>query len=142
MYTRRSKKVESVEKGKGIIIAVSTIILTFDFLSSVFSFLTSSNTYRALILCSLKLLIECIILFFLFKGHNWAKIITSAILIIYGIIPLMTFLLTCSLSRLIIAVFYLIFGIALLVSKDVKSYIDYKKDKIKTDSSDNFYGDF
>jgi len=133
---------ESVEKGKGIIIAISTIILTFDFLSSIFSFLTSPNTYQTLIICSIKLLIECIIIFFLFKGHNWARIITTGILIVYGVIPLLLFLLTGSLIRLTMAVFYLIFGISLLLSKDVKYYFDYKRGKIKIDNSDDFYEDF
>ncbi len=125
---------ESIEKGKGIIISTIVIILLFDFIIIAFRGLLGGRIVEGVI----RFFLECLILFFLYKGHSWAKWVISILLILAGGLSLLTLLRGFSLI-ILLGVLYFIFGIALISSKDVNAYMDFKKGKLKVDSDASDY---
>lgn len=122
---------ELINKGKKLLIISIITVLSISFLTTAF---ISALYYNAgqigeanheLIQGIIRFALSCLLFFFVYKGHRWAKIVTLILLGISGIAGLiMSF--TISMYLLILAIVYVGLFVVLL-SKPVAAYMDYKK---------------
>ncbi|WBW95952.1 hypothetical protein [Oceanirhabdus sp. W0125-5] len=82
----------------------------------------------------LKGIIRALLTFWLFtkilEGKNWARITISVLSILGGIMGMLLSLIT-GIITLLIGILFLSLGIILLSSKDIRGYMNYKKEENK-----------
>lgn len=124
---------ETIEKGKKLVTSIIILILLIDiFTIAITSSINAVNgmmsdaTYK-IIQGIIRLLLEGLILFFLYKGHKWAKWLISILLFIGGLFSIITFITSFSIIILSMGLVYIVSGINLTSSKCVKLFLEYQK---------------
>ncbi len=124
---------ETIEKGKKLVTSIIILILLIDiFTIAITSSINAVNgmmsdaTYK-IIQGIIRLLLEGLILFFLYKGHKWAKWLMSILLFIGGLFSIITFITSFSIIILSMGLVYIVSGINLTSSKCVKLFLEYQK---------------
>ncbi|OPX42130.1 hypothetical protein CLHUN_40360 [Ruminiclostridium hungatei] len=124
---------ESIEKGKKLVTSIIILILLIDIFtiaitSSIYavSGMMSDATYK-IMQGIFRLLLEGLILFFLYKGHKWAKWLMIVLLFIGGLFSLITFITSFSIIILLMGIVYIVIGIILTTSKSVKLFLEFQK---------------
>jgi len=126
---------ESVLKGRKIVIGIIITILLIDFITiAVTSSLSVSYgnieeaTYN-LMQGIFRFILECLLLFFLYKGHKWAKWTILILFFLGGLFSLISLLQIFNIFLLFLGLIYISIGITLLKSSSVKDFLRYQKDK-------------
>ncbi len=124
---------ETIEKGKKLVTSIIILILLIDlFTIAITSSINAVNgmmsdaTYK-IIQGIIRILLEGLILFFLYKGHKWAKWLMSILLFIGGLFSIITFITSFSIIILSMGLVYIVSGINLTASKSVKLFLEYQK---------------
>ncbi len=124
---------ETIEKGKKLVTSIIILILLIDiFTIAITSSINAVNgmmsdaTYK-IIQGIFRLVLEGLILFFLYKGHKWAKWLMSILLFIGGLFSIITFITSFSIIILSMGLVYIVSGINLTSSKSVKLFLEYQK---------------
>lgn len=74
-----------------------------------------------------RVFFSCFTLFLLYKGHPWAKWLLITLQLLGGIYSLVAVLRSFSLMWLGISLFYIYFGLTLLLSSDVNAFLDHQR---------------
>lgn len=132
---------ESVMKGKKIIIAIITVMLLID----IITIITTSTIFassRGMEYATYKLtqgifrfLLTCLLLFFLYKGHGWARWVIAILLIIAGVFSLLSLVGFFNIVMLIMGIVFSVMSVILFVSADVKSFMKYQRGQLTFDSA-------
>lgn len=122
---------ELINKGKKLLIISIVTVLALSFIITA---LISGLYYNAgqigeanheLIQGIIRFALSCLLFYFVYKGHRWAKIVTLVLFGFSGIAGMiMSF--TISMYLLILAIVY-IGCFVILLSKPVTAYMDYKR---------------
>lgn len=124
---------ETVLRGKKIVVFM---IMAFLLISIITTCVTSSSytvngrtdyAFNLLFQGIFRFILECVILFFLYKGHKWAKWLTVILFLIGGLIGLISLLSYSNIIITLIVIVYITFGITFLTSKSVKDFLRYQK---------------
>jgi len=124
---------ESVKRGKVLLVVMISVCLTFSFISFALSASVeyvsgeATNAIYELIQGLIRFILECVLFFFLFKGYKWAKIVTMVLTVIGA---LASFVSMFSI-HLIMGVFFIIY-IALfiiLLLKPVNEFFRFQREE-------------
>lgn len=128
---------ELVKKGKKIVIIIIMVLIMIDIITiggcaNLYAINGQINEVIAqLIRGTVRLVLEGVILFFLYKGHRWAKYLMTTLLItgaFFGFAIMTSMHLKLfDIYFLIIAVIDIALAITLIVSKSVKSFLSFQK---------------
>jgi len=124
-----------VSKGRKIIISIIVVLLLFD----IAVIAITSSLYAAHGLydyASFKLMqglfrftFEVIILFFLYKGHRWAKWLLIVLLVAAGLFSLISLISNFDLLVLIIGLMLIFIVAVLIFSESVKEFLYYQREE-------------
>lgn len=129
---------DNIRKGKKYLIAIIVTILLIDiattiFISSIYaSFDRMDKASYQLLQGIFRLLLTCLLLLFLYKGHNWSKWIIVILLGLGGVYSLIGS--GFNIILIILGIVYLFISITLVVSKKIKSFMSFQRDGVVTDS--------
>lgn len=128
---------EMVNKGKKIVIALIVTVL----LVSIIIGVSVSSLYAVggqadvasykLIQSLVRWILTAILMFFLYKGHSWAKWL---FIVLFGLAALIVLLsLNAGFNVILVAVgtIYAFFCVMLICSQSVKAFLQYQKDERK-----------
>jgi hypothetical protein len=135
---------ESIDKGKKLVTSIIILILLIDIFtiaitSSIYAVngMMSYATYK-IMQGIFRFILEGLILFFLYKGHKWAKWLLIILLFIGGLFSLISFLANFSFIVLLLGIVYIVIGMILTTSKSVKIFFEFQKGGEKFTSDDEF----
>jgi hypothetical protein len=124
-----------VSKGRKIIISIIVVLLLFD----IAVIAITSSLYAAHGLydyASFKLMqglfrftLEVIILFFLYRGHRWAKWLLIVLLAAAGLFSLISLISDFDLIVLIIGLMFIFIVAVLIFSESVKEFLYYQREE-------------
>lgn len=127
---------EIVNKGRKMVIAMITIVLTMDILT----ILRVSSTYAIsgnlelasskLIQGAFRLLLTGLMLFFLYKGHRWAKWLTVVLFSIAGISSVLLLISGFNLILFAMGVIYVLLGVIIISSGSVNNFFRYQRGEL------------
>lgn len=126
---------DSVKKGKTILIIFIVLTLISDLMISGALTLTYAlnGSYgigaQRLIEGFVRLALTIVILYFLYKGHEWAKWIVAILMIIGGLASASMIVTSYTIIYIFLSILFLGFGIVLFASRDVKNFLRYQKEK-------------
>ncbi|MDF2804922.1 MAG: hypothetical protein K0S61_4827 [Anaerocolumna sp.] len=128
---------DTIKTGKKLILAiiitiiiVDITVLTFTSLAYVMKGMLDYVAYK-LFRGIIRLILTCIIMFFLYKGHKWAKWLTIVLLFIWGIVGFFAFFLNVfKITLLLMGVLYIGFSLALIYSKSVTLFLKYQRGEV------------
>jgi len=129
---------ESVLKGKKIVIGIIITILLLDIIviaitSSLYAYYGEiDEVLNELVTGSIRLILESFLLFFLYKGHQWAKSLLVFLLLLGVIFSLFSLLLSFNIWMIFMAVLYIIISVNLLVPKSVKDFFRYQRSNLES----------
>lgn len=126
-----------VKKGKSLLIAVTTLFLGMSLLATLLSVATTVNAGSSgeaafdLIQGLIRFALECVLFLLIFKGYNWARIVTLVLFSIGLALALfsaflMPVLPTTMVTMLVMSLIYG-FAIYVLASRPVRLYQRYKR---------------
>ncbi|WP_027399710.1 hypothetical protein [Anaerovorax odorimutans] len=128
---------ELIKKGKKIVIGIIIALIIIDIITipgSTYIYAINGSMNQVishLIQATIRLGLESIILFFLYKGHIWAKNLMVILLLIGGFFGLVIItsskLYLFEIYFLIMSVVFIISAIILTASKSVKSFLYFQK---------------
>lgn len=130
-----------IKKGKKIVISiiVSFIIielleiLTFSYIYAVAG--NMNDVVAQLLRGAFRIILECTIFFFLYKGHTWAKNIMVGLLLIGGIFGLVSALGSglhfLNIIMIALSIAFLGFAIVLMKSKSIQCFLSFQKNGMK-----------
>ena len=131
-----------LKKGKRIVIAIIVVLILIDILSSsglASIYIRLGDTHTAIIKIFhglISLFLESLILYFLYKGHQWAKILITVVLLIRGVSSFSSFLyVITTLEAIYVTLLGLIYiGIIsiLFLSKSVNGFLLHQGNKANT----------
>lgn len=136
---------ENVNKGKKNIIGIIVLILLIDIItitvtSSLYAVYGNHEyaTYK-LMQGMFRFLLTGILLFFLYKGHKWAKWLTTFLFIIGGLLAIISLLVRFNFLMLLMGIVYGGICIVLIKSSSIKDFMRYQRGEanIVDDISDN-----
>jgi hypothetical protein len=133
---------QSVLRGKKITIAIIVIMLLIDItttviISSIYSAYGDTGQASYKIMQGIfRLILTGLLLFFLYKGHQWAKWIIAILALIAGGMSLFS---VFNVFIILMAAIYIITGVLLIASKDIKHFMLYQRGELPTsvDESNN-----
>lgn len=124
---------EMVNKGKKLVIGLIVIVLLINIVSIAFV----SSIYAVsgrMDLASYKLLqgifrfiLEVLLLFFMYKGHRWAKWLFVMLFMLAGIMALLGLISEFNLIVLVLGLVYVCFGVMMIFSRSVKTFFLYQR---------------
>lgn len=130
-----------IKKGKkivvGIIIAFLIIelfeIITFSYIYAVTG--NMNSVVAQLVRGAFRLILECTIFFFLYKGHIWAKNLMIGLLLIGGIFGFASALGSglhfLNIIMIALCITFLVFAIILMKSESIKCFLSFQKNGVK-----------
>lgn len=127
---------EKVLKGKKIVIAIIVIFLLIDITTTVVTASIYASTGAMeevagkIIRGAIRFLLTCLLFFFLYKGHKWAKWLIVVLAILSGLFSALAFLATLSWVMLALAVVNIGVGIVLLASGSVRDFFKYQRGEL------------
>jgi len=134
--------VDLLKKGKHIVVAIIVVIILIDvlnssFISSIYIRLGDTQTAIIKIFYGLIwLLLESLIFYFLYKGHQWAKIFMIVILLFRGIPSFSSFFYMITtleaISVTISGSIYIGIILILFLSKSVNEFLLHQREKANT----------
>ncbi|QOX62237.1 hypothetical protein FRZ06_02135 [Anoxybacterium hadale] len=124
-----------VKNGKSITITIIAVVILLDIISSLSVFLMYSGGNENVLTIMIRLILECLLLYFLYIGHRWAKVLTAILLLIGGVLSVLTgiTLIGSPLDFLMTLAFGLVFiisGIILIKSKSVNTFFSYQRERL------------
>jgi uncharacterized membrane protein YfhO len=136
----------SVEKGKKIIVGVVVSLLLIDFITTAAtSSLYATNgmmeqaSYK-LLQGMFRFILTGVILFFLYKGHKWAKLLITILLLAGGLAVLLSLSNSFNLITLAMGAIYFFISFILLTSNSVNKFMKAQRGEIVTeDTSDGSF---
>jgi len=122
---------EEIKKGKKLLITAIVVTLAVSLAATALGSITTYNAGKTndamneLLQGVFRFALEFLLLFFVYKGHKWARIVA---LVLFGLGSFFSFIAVIGKNTLmlVLALIYLFLFIALL-SKPVKAYQKYKK---------------
>lgn len=133
----------SVKKGKKIVVWIIALLLVIDIIITIVtSSLYAINHMMEYAISNLlqgvvRFILTGILLFFLFKGHKWAKWTITILLLLCGLWVMISLLATFSFILLIMGIFCLGIGITLIASNSVNQFFKNQRGEIKVEDSCN-----
>lgn len=125
-----------VLKGKRLVtwIIVVTLlidIITIAVISSLYATIgnmdyASYNLLRGIF----RFILTGIIMYFLYKGHTWAKGLITVLALLSGLIAIMSLLANFNLIMFVMGSVYISIGVTLLTSNSIKNFMSYQKGEI------------
>ena len=136
----------SIEKGKKIIVGVVALLLLIDFITTAAaSSLYATNgmmeqaSYK-LLQGMFRFILTGVILFFLYKGHKWAKLLITILLLAGGLAVLLSLSNSFNLITLAMGAIYFFISFVLLTSNSVNKFMKFQRGEIVTeDASDGSF---
>lgn len=135
---------ESIEKGKKLVTSIIILMLLIDIFTiaittSIYAVNDMINyaTYK-IMQGIFRFILESLILFFLYKGHKWAKWLIIILLFIGGLFSLISFLANFSFIFFVLGIVYIVISIILITSKPVNMFLEFQKHGNKFTDDDNF----
>lgn len=122
-----------LSKGKKIVVSIIVFVLLVDIVSIAITsslYLVNDMVEKAtfkIIQGLFRLVLEGVILFFLYSGHKWAKWLICILFLMGGLFSLVSTVATFSIIMLLLGVIYIFAGVILLSSKAVKEFFDYQR---------------
>lgn len=119
----------SVLKGKRTVISIIIVMLLIEIVTIAVTTPIYASS-KGMDFASFKLtqgivrfLLTCLLLFFLYKGHGWAKWVIAILSLIGGVFSLILTIGSFNIVILLMGVIYTMISIVLIVSRDVKSFM-------------------
>ena len=131
---------ELVVKGKRILIIMITILLLFDISTTVVtSYLYarygySTQALSGIITGIIRFAITALILFFLYRGHKWAKWLIVILMFFAGIFSVLAL---SSVLAKVLGLLFVAFGITLIASRSINEFLKYQRNKKDGDDYDH-----
>lgn len=116
---------EEIQKGKKIVIVIIAVILLADIVTTVTlasMYLSVGNTLRAMsdgIQGIIRLAFTGVLLFFLYKGKKWAKIMMLILFLVASVIAFLSF----DLFTIVLGIIYMGCCMTLIFSSSVKAFL-------------------
>lgn len=132
---------QSVLRGKKITIAIIVIMLLVDITttaitSSIYASYGDSGQASFKIMQGLfRFMLTGLLLFFLYKGHGWAKWIITILALIAGAISLLSIF---NVILILMAAIYITIGVLLIVSKDIKHFMLSQRGEFPSSTDENY----
>lgn len=132
---------DSVKKGRKLLIFIITTILLIDIITiAVTTSIIAVNggmDYASFKLLQgiFRFLLTCLLLFFLYRGHSWAKWIISILLMISGVLSILSFFGVVNIFILLLGIIYTMISLVLIKSRDVNTFMKYQRGDLSFDSS-------
>lgn len=123
---------EKVNKGKHLVIRIILVSLLISIFTNIFTFITySSNGLAAeattkLVQGGVRFALTGLILYFLYNGKKWAKVLLIVLTALAGISAATSLIVYFSYFMLVMSVAYITIAITLIVSKNVKCFFQYQ----------------
>lgn len=136
-----------VNKGKKmiIILIVTVLLIEITLIAILSSFYAAHGRLE---LASFKLLqgifrlmLTGLILFFLYKGHRWAKTLLIILFISGGLISLLSLVSNFNIISLALGLVYVLFSVMMIVSKNVNVFLEYQRGEFVPDLDENILRD-
>jgi hypothetical protein len=124
---------EKVNKGKNIVITLIVIVLLFEVISdvSVISIYVARGKANLasseLIQDITRLILTILLMYFLYKGHSWAKWITVVLFMIGGLLGLVSMLSSFNVIILLLSLVYIAVGVIMITSSSVNEFLRYQR---------------
>lgn len=126
---------ERVKKGRVILFIIIAVVLLLDAATTTatsISYLISDMadvSRQTLIQGGIRLLLTGLLLYLLYKGNRFAKWLLVFLFILGGLMGVIAFLGTMNLMNLITGVIYEVFGILLIMSKNITTFILFQRNE-------------
>lgn len=122
-----------VKKGKNIIITIIVALILLDIISSSSVFLLYPGSKDALTII-IRLMLECLLYYFLYRGYRWAKVLITILMISAGALSVITSITLLGspvglIISLMLGVLFIGIGITLVRSKTVNTFFSYQREK-------------
>jgi hypothetical protein len=127
-----------IQKGRKITCAIIAVLLIFEIL--IIAFLSASYSavgrydlanYR-MTQGIFRFLLECLLLFFFYKGYKWAKWLLTILLLITGVYSLLSLFKTFTVVTLLLGIVYSVISLAIIASTSVNEFLLSQKNKPQT----------
>lgn len=124
---------EMVNKGRKMVISLITIALLMDILTIVSTSLIYVKSDRMdlasseLLRGTFRLIVTGLILFFLYKGHQWAKWLFAVLFIISGFASFLSLIILLNFIILVMGIIHISLGMMLILSKNINYFLKYQK---------------
>lgn len=124
---------EMVKKGRVIVVFIIVTLLSMSIIIStttisMYARIGATNlVQKNLIQSSVRFLLTVLLLYFLYKGYQWAKWIVVVLFILAGIMCLFSIFQTNGLIMMVIGIVYFILSIILIASENVKYFFQYQR---------------
>lgn len=123
-----------VKKGKSITIIIIAVVILLDIISSLSVSLQYPGIENILAI-SIRFTLECILLYFLYIGHKWAKVLTILLLLVAGALSIISSVTLIGSPSDFIIIFaygliFIIICIVLIKSKSVNIFFSYQRERI------------
>lgn len=134
---------ELVARGRRMLIIMISVLLLVDISTTiVVSYLYARYGYTSQALSGLitgatRLAITALILFFLYKGHRWAKWLIVILMLFAGFFSVLTL---SSMLAKTLGVLFIAFGIILIVSRSINEFFQYQRSKKEGIADDHNQG--
>jgi peptidoglycan/LPS O-acetylase OafA/YrhL len=134
---------DSIKKGKRIIVSIIVAVLLIDFIIIAFvSTLYAMNgkyDYAAFktVQGGFRFLLEMLILYFLYRGHKWAKWTLTILLLLGGLLSVFSLMSSFNVFSLVLGVIYISISSILIASESVNNFFKYQRDGKKVQFTDS-----
>jgi len=124
---------ETIIKGKRLVIGIIALVLLIDIITIVVTasvYVSAGDMGLALsksVTGVIRFALEGVILFFLYKGHAWAKWLIAVLLFIGGLLSIVSMLAGIDIVLLVGGVIHLVSGATLIFSFSVKSFLNSQR---------------
>lgn len=115
-----------VEKGKKLVICVIIISLLFEGFSILLNAVWGNGNVFRLTQSVVRFVLDCLLNYNLYKGYNWARVVSAILFGSAGIISLI-FTFTFGWLMLVLGIPFVICA-GILISNPVKAYQHYRRD--------------
>lgn len=123
---------ERVTKGKNLVIGIILVTILIDIFTNIFTFITySSNGFAAeattkLVQVGVRFALTVLLLYFLYNGKNWAKVLIIVFTAIGGVSAAMSLIVYFTYIMFVMSVAYIAIAITLIASKNIKYFFQYQ----------------
>lgn len=108
-------------KGKKIVIGITVSAYAIRGESGIASYKLLQGIFR--------FILTALILFFFYKGYQWAKWLMTILLFLGGLLTLLTLVQGLEIFTLLLTIIYLSIGFTMIFSNSVRDFLNFQKDK-------------
>jgi len=112
---------KSVEKGKKLFLSMVIAILAVSIITTAFSYFMQGNI--AIVSGLTRTVVEAVLLYFIFKGKVWAKVIMIVLLIIVILAAVAAIIISPNTMIIILMIVYILSVYIIGISPSVKTYL-------------------